>query len=148
MGNAYETLIATIKHLTDGAKLPDTPVSISVDEVHNICIPELYGRTPYDELCSVMGDLVDQSFGAIFLSTSSRLSRLAPAAPVHPSDRGQNPHTVYHSPPLCELPFDAFQISDGSILENSLSRDQILHPKIFLSFGRPLSVFSSMLLFT
>jgi len=119
---------------------PATDVSISFDEIHNICHEDEYGRSLYDDLCSVMSDLKANSFAAIFISTSSSFSHLATAVTVHCSPRGRNPVNIRHSAPLCELPFDAFHISHGYVKEKTLYRNTILDFKIILSFGRPLSV--------
>jgi hypothetical protein len=115
----------------------NAPLVIYFDEVHEICSRGLHGRTPYDELCSVLSDLKSEGFVVIFLSTSSQLSRLAPAPTVFPSERGQMAH-ISLPPPFTELPFDSHVIGVNPIKPNNLRCGDVANPKILFAFGRPL----------
>jgi len=52
---AYKALVSKIDFLTGNARRPSTAVAVSLDEIHILFHSMIGERTPYDELCSVMG---------------------------------------------------------------------------------------------
>ena len=71
-------------------------------------------------------------FAAIFLSASSPHLARVPETWGYPYNK-----RLIHAAPMCELPFDAYQIAGNQVRENMLFRNDVLRPKLLLSFGRP-----------
>jgi hypothetical protein len=138
----FQAVQQAFKDFSEALKLrkltyDNAPLVMYFDEVHEICYQGFHGRSPYDELCSVLSDLMAERFVVIFLSTSSQLSRLAPAPAIFPSERGQRANVLLPSP-FTELPFDSHVIGVDPIQPNYHRRRDVVKAETLLAFGRPL----------
>jgi hypothetical protein len=90
-------------------------------------------RKNYSALMYAIDNLKTQPLFAIFMSTSSNLSQLAPPQSIHSSDRVMANDTIHA--PFCEMPFDILAVP---IAPSTKTLNETLTIEHLVQFGRPL----------
>ncbi|KAL4246568.1 hypothetical protein ABKN59_008457 [Abortiporus biennis] len=160
ISNAGEKLVKSsvaLKSAVEGRQVPDAlkklysllpdgdkiKVVMYFDEAHELCKQEVH-KTPkvkmqvtknnYEIMLSVLNVYVDEPLFALFLSTASSLSLLAPPPKYAVSARALG---GYHQAPFTEMPFDCaphFFVN----YDDTLTLQEVNKPMFLSNFGRPL----------
>ncbi len=93
----------------------------------------------YDDLAHCL-DYLHPHLVAVFLSTNSKLKRLAAAQPHHASARVSKNSNAALPAPFTELPFDCEWGSNCIVTQRSMTLSEITSPEFLVKFGRPLFV--------
>jgi hypothetical protein len=85
---------------------------------------------------SVLANLKGLEFFVVFLSTSSKLSILAPPKPMARSHRPRDNPNIILPAPFTELAFDVF--AEGGLVEDEFDASIATDFKFLMNFGRPM----------
>jgi hypothetical protein len=145
----FEDVLTDLEAAVDGlrnaildrvkSKSNDTPILMYFDEVHSLIDSgKLDDYSRYHALCSVLTRIEKFKVFALFLSTVSLISGLAP--PLDKLPASYRPEDVtYLQPPFVELPFDAY-FRGPIIKEGTRTLGEVCDIGFMARFGRPLCV--------
>ncbi len=124
-------------------KKPKGHILIYFDESHTLYPPDKSDsatrKSLYDDLAHCL-DYLQEHLVAVFLSTNSKLGRLAAAQPYHSSMRVSADSDIALPAPFTELPFDCEWGRQRIVTKRSMDLSDITCPGFLVKFGRPLFV--------
>lgn len=132
---AFDDLRKALVEITTDATNTSINVLIYFDEAHELTTTTT--QPLYDILLSVLCDYTGRALFAVFLSTTTNITRFAPPREVLRSMRALD--SKYHNAPITEVPFDCDP--DICVAQDTYTRKEVAEPRFMARFGRPLCVY-------